>query len=71
MPGVERQLSILRDVDLTGQNAFVECVAGIVLQSLSDPPEFIHKASDASVSGADHRAPIFNAAKDRVGEMLM
>ena len=69
--GIECQLSILRHADLTGQHAFVECVAVVVLQNLSDPSELVHKASDASVRGAGHRAPILDAAKDRVSSMLV
>ena len=60
----------MRDVDLTGQHAFVECIVGIVLQNLGDVSELVHKTSDASVGGADHWAPIFNATKDGVGDVL-
>src|SRR2546421_5738681 len=80
MLSVKGQLSILsavgrtrrgeRNVDLSGQHAFVECIAGIVLQNLSDPAELVHKTSHACVCGADHWAPIFNTTKDRVGNML-
>ena len=71
VPRIERQLSILWHADFTGQHAFVECVAGVVMQKLRDPSELVYKTSDASVSCADHRAPIFDAAKDRVGNVLV
>ena len=57
-------------MQLTGQDAFVECVADVVMQKLGDASELIHKTSHAGIRCADHRAPIFNAAKDRVGDML-
>src|SRR5882762_6044058 len=70
MPRIKGEMSILRNVDLTGEHAFGKSVAGIILQNLSDPAEFIHKTSHACVCSADHRPAIFDAAKDCVGEML-
>ncbi len=70
MVRIEAKLSILRHPNLAGENALGKVVANIVLQNLSDPPEFIHKTSDARVCSANHRSAILDTAKDCVGEML-
>ena len=64
--GVQQPAMQLEEVKTVKQSA-----ADVVLQNLSDMSEFIDKAGNAGVRGPDHRTPIFNATKDRVGNMLV
>ena len=68
---VESELAILRNIHLTGENAFRKGVAGVVAKDLGDAAEFVHKAGHARIGRANHRPPIFYTTEDRVCEMLM
>jgi hypothetical protein len=70
MAGIKGDLSILRHANVADQNPFRKSVAGIVLQNLGDAAERIHKTSHARIRSSNHRPPIFDTPKDRVGEML-
>ena len=67
---VKRQPWLSRDVDVADKRSFFENAALIVAQDLSDATEFINETCDSSVGSTHHRAPIFYASKNGVGQML-
>ena len=67
---VKGQRWLSRDVDLADKRSFLENAALIVAQDLSNATEFINETCDSGVGGTHHRAPIFYASKNGVGQML-
>jgi len=58
------------DVHVADKRSFFENAALIVAQDLSDATEFINETCDSSVGSPHHRASIFYASKNGVGQML-
>ena len=68
---VESDRRVLRHVDDGEKNTFAENGAVGVGENLADTSEVIDGGGDAVVRAADHRAAVFGATKDGVGEVLL
>ena len=67
---VKGQPRLCRDVDIANEVSFFENAALVVAQDLSDASEFISETCDAGIGSTHQRAPIFDASKNGVGQML-
>src|SRR5437773_7010415 len=67
---VKRQPWLRGDVDVADKRSFFENAALVVAQDLSDASEFINETCDAGIGSTHQRAPIFDASKNGVGQML-
>jgi len=67
---VKRQRRFRCDVHVADKRSFFENAALIVAQDLSDATEFINETGNSGVGSTHHRAPIFYASKNGVGQML-
>jgi len=67
---IKGQRRLRCDVHVADKRSFFENTASIVAQDLSDATEFINETRDSGVGSTHHRAPIFYASKNGVGEVL-
>jgi len=67
---VKRQGRFRCDVHIADKRSFFENASLIVAQDLSDATEFINETGNSGVGSTHHRAPIFYASKNGVGQML-
>ncbi len=67
---VKGQPRLCRDVDIANEVSFFENAALVVAQDLSDATEFINETCDTGVGSTHHWAPVFDASKNGVGQML-
>ena len=58
------------NVNVADKRSFFENAALVVAQDLSDATEFTNDTCDTGVGSAHHWAPVFDASKSGVGQML-
>src|SRR4029450_1320882 len=70
MARVKSQLAPGRHFDFARENAFGKRAAGFILQHLRNASELVYKTSASRIGCADHWSACFNAAKNRICQML-